>query len=460
MFTCPEAFKQIRTNLKIAIDECLFEDDMLLQDQDDEEVAQAIYAKLGIAHFMQMAEVEDLQRQEKREDSKGLSTQDDSQGVDVHDYLRDFRILDTQGELCIDPVHEQKISNMDIPKFEDLDEQRTNLKIAIDECLFEDDMLLQDQDDEEVAQAIYAKLGIAHFMQMAEVEDLQRQEKREDSKGLSTQDDSQGVDVHDYLRDFRILDTQGELCIDPVHEQKISNMDIPKFEDLDEQSWSKFKDAVIQERWYEDDEDFDQMFTCPEAFKQIRTNLKIAIDECLFEDDMLLQDQDDEEVAQAIYAKLGIAHFMQMAEVEDLQRQEKREDSKGLSTQDDSQGVDVHDYLRDFRILDTQGELCIDPVHEQKISNMDIPKFEDLDEQRSTLLKYTVSTTKSCIVDDLERPSANCFAKWLALELVDGSITCRQALMGPALEFADKSYGMSASSNANNITIRLVDGCF
>ncbi|MCO5592318.1 hypothetical protein L7F22_046318 [Adiantum nelumboides] len=73
---------------------------------------------------------------------------------------------------------------------------------------------------------------------------------------------------------------------------------------------------------------------------------------------------------------------MQMAEVEDLQRQEKHEDSKGLSTQNDSQAVDVHDYLRDFCISDTQGELCKDLVQEQNISNMDTPKFEDLDEQR------------------------------------------------------------------------------
>ncbi|MCO5575518.1 hypothetical protein L7F22_029319 [Adiantum nelumboides] len=95
---------------------------------------------------------------------------------------------------------------------------------------------------------------------------------------------------------------------------------------------SSAKSAVIREEWdssmYEDDEDCGNMPTYAEVCKQIRAKLKAAIDKCLPEVDRLLHDKGDEQVVQAIYAKLGIADSMLMAEVEDLQGREKHEDSE------------------------------------------------------------------------------------------------------------------------------------
>ncbi|MCO5548082.1 hypothetical protein L7F22_001539 [Adiantum nelumboides] len=56
---------------------------------------------------------------------------------------------------------------------------------------------------------------------------------------------------------------------------------------------------------YEDD-DCDNVPTHADVSKQIWTKLKAIVDACLLENNRLLQVEDDEEIAKAVYAKLGI----------------------------------------------------------------------------------------------------------------------------------------------------------
>ncbi|MCO5607804.1 hypothetical protein L7F22_062005 [Adiantum nelumboides] len=86
--------------------------------------------------------------------------------------------------------------------------------------------------------------------------------------------------------------------------------DDPELHQQNSHSWSKFKDAIIQERWnssmYEDDEDSDNGPMYADVSKQIHVKLEAIVDACLLENNRLLQVEDDEEVVKGVYAKIGI----------------------------------------------------------------------------------------------------------------------------------------------------------
>ncbi|MCO5562776.1 hypothetical protein L7F22_016408 [Adiantum nelumboides] len=85
---------------------------------------------------------------------------------------------------------------------------------------------------------------------------------------------------------LQLPDTQGELCKEPVQEQKISNLDTPEFEDLDEQRY-------VPEDLHVDDLEGVQ---APTLSRVCDANLKVMQDACLFDQ---AYDVDNPQVVQA-----------------------------------------------------------------------------------------------------------------------------------------------------------------